>query len=135
MTFHRIRLTDTALTEFDGAPLVTIPRAEITRVRLIHGTIAEKPWVLVGAGIVAAAIGLAGVALLAAGVLPRSGAGAILVGLCGPLLVAAGLKQGPVLVVETTRGTRKLGFGKNVDRKALPAFVKTARAAGLPIES
>ncbi len=135
LRFGRIVITDSTISEVEGRPLVTVERAEIRRVRLVHGVIAERPVVFIAMGILCAVVGLAGIAMLARGYFSRISIGLTLLLGGAPFMVMAGIRQGPVLQIETSRGTRKLGFGKRVQLAELPAFVADAKEqAGLAIE-
>jgi hypothetical protein len=102
--------------------------------------LAERAFVLIGAGLVAGLIGLCGVYLMldafTADVkqgFPRTGALAAMGLVLGPWMIHAGTRRGPVLEVDTVRGPRKLQFGGGLDPAELPDFVERAREAGVEI--
>lgn len=138
LRLHRIRITDDAVAEYDGLPLVHIPRSRIRSVALLaDAPVAEHRWLFVLGAIACAAGAVIGAILLigAADTFPRTGAGALALAPGVPLLLRAALRRGPVLRVETDRGVRKLGFGAAVTSDELAAFVATANEAGCSIST
>jgi len=135
LVFGRIVIDPEAIEEREIQALVRVKRADITRIRLVHDVIAERPWFLIGCGAALVVLGMIGVLVLLHGGSPRIGASAMFGLVGGPLLIASALRRGPVLIVETASDRRKLGFGKHVELAALPQFVADAREIGLPIES
>ena len=132
----RIRVTDQALEEREGnALLVQIPRDQIRGVQLRWGRTSEHPLLLWALAAVCFAVAIIGVVLIVRGVgFPKTAALSCALGVSIPWIVAAAVRQGPVLVVGTTRGTRRLGFGPGVSADRVPAFVEAARGAtGLAI--
>ena len=141
---HRIRITSSSIAELVGRqPLVSISRAEVRKLRIQRGVITERPWVLAGIGLCSTAIGIAGLvhtllvfmgrvhgALLPA----RLIATAFVALVFGPVALYFSFRRGLMLMVDTARSTRKLGFGAQVTSAELTWFVEAARAAGLAVE-
>lgn len=109
-------------------PLVTIPRDQIRGVRLLHGRISEHPLVLLLVAVLCLAAGVFGAGLLLRSEqFPKTAALSLSLVIPIPWVIAAALRRGPTLVVDTLRGTRKLGFGSDVRIDQLSAFVEQAR--------
>jgi hypothetical protein len=143
--FGRIRITARAIEEVVGrTPLVSIPRAEVRRIVLRRGVIAERPAILIALGVLVLVAAAPGVTGMLRGVWDHNGSivisamqyATILALGAGPLLIWAALRRGLVLEVEAARGTRKLGVGtdREVDIARLDDFVAAAARAGLTIE-
>jgi hypothetical protein len=137
--FHRIRIRPDTISEVDGLPLVSIPRAQVIQIHLTQGLLTERPLITIAAGIAVTAIGVFGIKLLIAAFFasgpsfPKTGGLASLCLVLGPLLLYSAIRRGPILRVETTRGVRTLQFGKTLDPEELPEFVDRACKAGLTI--
>lgn len=117
---------------------VRLPRAEVTKLRVRHGFVAERPLVqaILGAGM------LGGGGYVTLGMMAGSGpapagfryllaSGLALLG--SPFVLYGAVRRGYVLVVETRRGVRKLAFGSRVTKTVVANFVDDARAAGIDI--
>jgi hypothetical protein len=133
----RIRITERSVDEVvDRTALVSIPRAEVERAVIRHGTVAERPGVLIALGSIATTLGLLGVTSLFRGGLMMRTQSTLLIALVGgPLLIAAALRRGYRLDVETRRGVRRLGFGMAVDESQIAALVTAAQVeVGCTIE-
>jgi hypothetical protein len=129
LRFHRIRITADAVQECEGTvSLVTIPRGEIRSVRLEHGVVSEHPMFLFVVAAACLAAGVIGIVLLMSGEgFPKTAALSIALLIPIPWIVAAALRRGPVLLVETKRGVRRLGFGRDVALDGVPEFVTRAQ--------
>lgn len=90
VVFHRIVIKPETLQEVDVLPLVTISRSDIVNVRLTRGLLTERPLIMCIAGILVAALGLAGLSILVAAFgpgpnrLPKTGTGLAMGLLFGP---------------------------------------------------
>lgn len=142
---HRVLISPEAIAETVGATaLVSIPRAEVRRLRVARGVIAERPAVLGLFGLAATASGLLALSyILRTTFAPMpyvplhfqysQWLGLIFLAV-GPAAIVLALRRGLVLFVETARTRRKLGFGAKVSADELARFVDAARAAGLDVE-
>jgi hypothetical protein len=141
---HQIRITESAIAEVVGRQaLVSIPRSEVRGLRLGHGIIAERPFLLGGIGVALTVLGVLGVGNTAMAffhpttsimVPGRLLAGLVLAAIFGPVALYAALRRGWTLIVDTTTSSRKLGFGAPVTAAELGELVDAARAAGIPVE-
>ncbi len=138
----RIRITDRAIEEVvDRTALVSIPRADVTRVVLRRGRVAERPVLFLVVGVAAAILGVYGLIDLMDSALrshvwfPRAIAMTAIAIVGGPLLIVAALRRGYLLDIETRRATRRLGFGGGVEAERLPELVTGAAALGVVIET
>jgi hypothetical protein len=117
---------------------VRLPRADVTRLRLRHGLVAERPLVQTILGAAMLAGGGYVCYRLYAGIGETLGAGTTMLAagvafLCSPFVLHGAARRGYVLVVETKRSVRKLGFGKKATTAEVARFVDEARAAGVEI--
>lgn len=141
---HRIRITTAAIAEMVGTvALVSVPRHEVRKLRIERGIVAERPWVLALFGLCGTAIGVLALLYLLrtlspsyrGEVLPAKMSWGLLTLLAiGPGAIYFALRRGMVMFVDTTRSTRKLGFGATVTRDQLIGFVDQARTLGLEVE-
>jgi hypothetical protein len=138
---HKIHIDHDAVKEVvGGRSAVRVPRAEVRTLRLQRGLVAERPLVQ---GLLALAMGVGGVwfvlRVVNAGdgplpmTLTRLGLFAAFCALAAPFVLRGALERGYVLVVETARTTRKLGFGRKAAVTDVARFVDEARAAGVEI--
>jgi hypothetical protein len=141
LAFYRILIRDKTISEIDGQPIVTIQRSEIVRIRLLHGRLAAQPWFFLVGGASMLLLGIVGLylvthALTTSGFdgMPKTGAVFLLGLITGPLFGKAGLDHGAYLEVQTTHGTRRLLFGKELEVERLGSFVERAREMGVEIE-
>jgi hypothetical protein len=134
LQLESVRLSAEGAAEMDGTRrLIFVPRAEIERLELRHGSGAERP-------IVTAAVGFT---LLALSALPiRMLIGALrgygrfdidiiaAVGFIVPALwlLDLSLRRRWMIVVHTRKDTRKLVFHKTKDRVEIENFFSTARS-------
>ena len=110
--------------------------------RIQRGFITERPWVLAGIGLCSTAIGIAGLVhtlLVVMGIahaqLPARLIATGFVALAfGPVALYFSFRRGVMLLVDTARSTRKLGFGAQVTSAELTWFADAARTAGLEVE-
>lgn len=141
---HRIRITSASIAEVVGRrPLVSIPRAEVRGMRIRHGFITERPWLLAGIGVCVLAFGIVGVSRTALWLMGHTTgrhlqgnlmATAIVALVFGPIALYFALRRGWAVLVDTTTSTRKLGFGARVTNAELSQFVDAARASGVEVE-
>jgi hypothetical protein len=121
---------------------VSISRAEVRKLRIERGFITERPWVLAGIGLCITAIGIAGLLhtlLVFTGTVPgqlpaRLIATEFVALVFGPVALYFSFRRGLMLLVDTARSTRKLGFGAQVTSAELTWFADAARAVGLAVE-
>lgn len=140
---HRIRITSATIAEVVARQsLVSIPRADVRKLRIQRGLVTERPWVLASFGLIVTALGAVGIMYLLRLLLSPGNVGlssrvmaAILVSLgAGPSALYFAFRRGLMVLVDTTRSTRKLSFGAPVTGADLAAFVDAARALGLDVE-
>lgn len=144
LRLHRICISASAIAEVvQNVRLVSIPRSDVQKLYLRRGLISERPWLLTLFGLVVTAVGVFAARYLwdvAFGdrhhgvvLLKLPAAGLTMLGF-GPAMIVAAFRRGAVLLVETARETRKLGFGAKVGRDELAPFVDAARSSGLDVE-
>jgi hypothetical protein len=138
---HRIMVSASAVAELVGRQaLVSIPRKDVRRLRIEHRLLTERPAILAGFGIAATAVGALALLCIAYALVADAmvdlrvpALGLVLV-FAGPAMIFSALRRGLVLLVDTARTTRKLGFGAKLDPSELGPFVDAVRASGLEIE-
>jgi hypothetical protein len=129
-----VRLGTEGAAEMDqGRAIVRIPRAEIVRLELQHGSGAERPLVCIALGLIVTVIALAGPAILVLAVL-RHGAipGKLVTSVAFIIpaiwLLDLALRRRWYVQVHTRRGSRKLLFARHSNQSELEQFVATAKA-------
>ena|SRR5258706_15913494 len=140
---HQIRIDDTDVAELRGArSVVKLPRHEVIRLRLRHGFVAERPLVqgIFGLGMLVPLAylllhlqGSRGASVGESGLLARMFVMVVFATIAAPFVLRGAVERGYVLVVETRRTTRKLGFGRKATGAEVQRFVEEARAAGAEI--
>jgi hypothetical protein len=131
--FRGVRAGPDGLSEVeDGRLMVFIPWAEIRRVELVHGRVAERPvvQVIIGAALIAVAcwplLHLAYWALHG-GMFLRAEAWLVAAGGVGAYMIWHALRSGWYVEVEAASGTRKLVFHGNVVEGEAQVFVQAVR--------
>jgi hypothetical protein len=120
--------------EMDGTrALVWIPRPEITRLELVHGSGAERPLVCLVLGILLAALAVSGPLMLALAVVrqgsvPDKFVASIAFIIPAWWLLDLAFRRRWYLKVHTQRGPRKLLFEKNGLPEELERFVVSAKS-------
>lgn len=144
LRLHRICISASSIAEVvQNVRLVSIARSDVHKLYIRRGVIAERPWILTLFGLALTAVGVFAAlytwdAVFGDGhhqtvVLDIPEIGLLLLGF-GPAMLVAAFRRGAVLLVETARSTRKLGFGAKVGHEELARFVDAARSSGLDVE-
>lgn len=131
--YASVRLGTDGAAEMDGnRRLVHIPRAEVVRVEVVHGSAAERPWLSLILGVVLLAVALLGPTMLLLALLGRGTVEAKFVTSIAFVIPAAWLldlvvRRRWLLKVHGRNGSRKLIFGKPSDPVAMQQFVVSAK--------
>jgi len=121
-----------------GVTLLSIPRRDIVRLRLTEGLTTERPLVALVCGALATIGGLSVTfywvrALIAGTVNTVMPFGMAFLLIIGPWLFLRARRRGPILLVETRAGVRKLDLDAIPTADERVAFVTAVRADGLEI--
>jgi len=128
-----VRLGADGAAEMDGTrKLMSIPRADVIRIELLHGSASERPLLSLILGLILLAISIAGPMMLAGALLGRGRVEVKFVTSIAFIVPAAWLldlviRRRWFLRVHTTKGSRKLIFKKGCDPVALEQFVMSAK--------
>ncbi|HSY47724.1 MAG TPA: hypothetical protein VLC46_02840 [Thermoanaerobaculia bacterium] len=128
-----IRVGVDGAAEMDGnRRLVYVPRSEVTRLELLHGSAAERPSLSLLLGALLLGVALLGPTMLLLAVLRHGTVEVKFVTSIAFIIPAAWLldlviRRRWFLKVHTAKGSRKLIFGKSSDSVALQQFVVTAK--------
>jgi hypothetical protein len=131
--YAAIRLGVDGAAEIDGnRKLVHVPRAEVIRLEIVHGSAAERPLLSLIFGVLLLAISLIGPLMLLLAVLGYGTVEAKFVTSIAFIVPAAWLldlviRRRWFLKVHTARGSRKLIFGKGSESVAMQQFVVSAK--------
>ena len=131
----RVVATPNALLELDvdGDAALTLPRADIRSVRLVHGQLAERPALLLVFGVALSAVALFfGVALARALLSPGPVAigkwgAAVTMLVPGVWAIIHAARRGPFLSVDVGDTTRKVSFSPGTTEAGAQAFVAELR--------
>ena len=144
LRLHRICISASLIAEMvHNVRLVSIPRSDVHKLYVRRGFITERPLVLTLFGLALTAVGAFAALYLwevafgdrhhGAVMLKLPAVGLTMIGF-GPGMIVAAFRRGAVLLVETARETRKLGFGARVGREELAQFVDAVRSSGIDVE-
>ncbi len=133
-----IRVTHDAIQELDddGRPLVVISRADVAAVRLRHGYVSERPFVLLVVGLLLTGAGLfIGASFVRHLLHPEAisrGAAQVLASFAmtlgiGPWAIVRALRKGMVVEVALRSDRRRLAFRGRITPDAAAAFLQTMR--------
>jgi hypothetical protein len=128
-----VRLGADGAAEMDGIRrLVYIPRAQVVRLEIVHGSAAERPLVSLILGVILLALALLGPAMLVLALLGRGRVEIKFVTSIAFIVPAAWLldlviRRRWFLKVHTSKGSRKLIFGKGSDPVAMEQFLVSAK--------
>jgi hypothetical protein len=131
--YAAIRLGADGVMEMDGnRRLVHIPRADVIRLELVHGSAAERPLLSLIFGVLLLLLSLIGPLILLLAVLGYGTVEIRFVTSIAFVIPAAWLlnlviRRRWFLKVHTARGSRKLIFGKSSDSVAMQQFVVSAK--------
>jgi hypothetical protein len=129
-----VRLSAEGAAEMDRhRRLIFVPRADIVRLELAHGSGAEQPMVVATLGLVCAALAVGSVVTLALHLLrgtvklPAALISGVAFLIPAWWLLSLALKKRWYLRVHTRTGTRKLVFHETTDARQIETFVERAR--------
>jgi len=136
-----LRVTATRIEELDESRVVVaVDRKDVVRARAAWARRSERPLVQLVLAVVCGIFG-AWVIISSLRWFLVGGKRVFTVIMCGLLLPLGAylaydaLRRGPILLLETTRGRRRLSFGRKIPRDQLLAFVGVVnRELGHPIE-
>jgi hypothetical protein len=129
-----VRVGADGVAEMDhGRALLRIPRTDVVRLELVHGSGAERPLVCIVLGMALAVIAFAGPLILALAVLrhvavPAKFVASIAFMIPAVWLVDLALRRRWYVLVHTRRTSRKLLFAKDTDAAELERFLLSAKA-------
>jgi hypothetical protein len=129
-----IRFSPDGVAEMDGArQIVFVPRADILRIEVAHGSGAEQPIVVAVLGIGLILLAVLPLLILAwevvAGAMIHTKfVTAVAFVIPGVWLLGLAFRKRWYLLVHMRKGTRKLLFGKAIDSTAVSSFLGQARA-------
>jgi hypothetical protein len=132
-----IEISENSVSEYDrNFKAVVIPKEEITTISLEHGFSEERPIISIIIGLITMVLGIGLGLLPILQMLQRSISGEYVHGNMGifafsvPLLFIGGwfilkaLRYNYFLKVDTTNRTRKMPFGKSIEKTAIQSFIE-----------